>query len=201
MNLPPELRLLIYQHAVDVGIKPLGMYPGFPGCFYPGVVTKPYWLEERFPRTYPNILTASSQVRKEVLPVFYQAHRFIFELCSMRRVLEWVLMVGRSVELKYLHAVSCPERSYNTNKGKDKVYMALYLLSQLHGFHVEFADASGEWHPFRDQLEELVDKQIAGMSLTSKGVEGRGAQELVDMVRPWWVNPRIKEEYESEMGE
>ena len=214
MDLPPELRLLIYEFAVDVklirrrqlfertcasydnGMHRLLEKNARPGWFYP-------WRTVSGPTERSAILAASREVRKEALPVFYRTQNFAFLHCSMLRVLRWVVMVGDGIELKHIKSVVLPVIGTAQAKEEDVALMALSLLRQVHGFSLDVDVGNKRYEWVMLQLECLVEERIAALSLQVADVEGKSVHELLEMVRPWWVKPLrpADEEYDSEYSD
>lgn len=235
MDLPKELRLWIYDFAVDVrcyepGLRPrgLGSHDNITGTAYyfspqgvlhakqseaeenpPGEGESPSvypwrgpalkgWTLHSAATELPAILRASRQIRDEALPHFYAAHDFEFYDCDPARVLEWLVLVSKSIKLHRIHDIGLPQletKCYPKDTGNDAAAIkACYLLLELNSIRYTL---HGDNERF-DRLGNEVVRRIKSLQLTCAHVEKKSVEELTEMVRPWEIGTDKPAEGESD---
>ena len=204
MDLPKELRLMVYELATDVRLyRPATCYQRKYTGLRGGIVlpwNQPPIVEGgcaafevyrdysssryphlRWPTEQPPLLTVSRQVRHEALSFFYAGNDFHFSECSVDKVLEWLVRVRKASMLRYVRCVALP--GFEESDGDD-VIAGIALLLQQYGFAYELSRAD---IPRYERLETAVIEGTKAISVEQceDATVGKNVEELLDVVRAW----------------
>ncbi|KAK5128672.1 hypothetical protein LTR85_000005 [Meristemomyces frigidus] len=123
----------------------------------------------------PSMLTVSREVRDESLPVFYSIHHFRFMDCNASKCLEWLVMVGQTVSLKYIGLLSIPQYSEEYSGH----WAAIVLLTEA--FQCGFSVGKSDWKRFEQALKAVKSVRKRDR-VTKETLQGKSVEELLSIV-------------------
>ena len=221
MDLPKELRLMVYDYAVDERFyepkrRPRGTYTPrqtmlWGRCDHVGQVLSGYeepaviqvwrnlcidgYSELSGPTELQPIIAVSREVRQESMPLFYATHEFKFMAAGLEQVLEWLATVVPNDMLRYIGCLCLP----GFKDADDCTVAAIVLLTYLH--INEFMNQPDDEERLERMLKMCNDQvREEDYEKFEDEMAGKSVQELLDVVRPWLSEGQVEEAGATEVS-